>query len=128
MAQESSLDDRALFDKSLERLLKLHLEERELMHQLRHAEHEACVERKLQEAMEAERLGVLLAHGPSAAGREMLGRIQEAARANADIAGKMLEQSKGKIDFIRKMSSTSYGKDGQMKPPSLQGGLFTSKT
>jgi hypothetical protein len=113
-------------DLMLSELLSLHLLERELMQDQKHAEHQQCVARKLYLAND---IDALMANGTklSPLQTKQLVSIRTAAQVNAQIAEKMLLMAKEKMDLIRKICAPSYGSDGQVSQPNGSGGLLDLK-
>ena len=111
----------------LEELLKLHDEERLCMKESRTLDHENCISKKLQKAIEVEKTLSDAAFTIQSHDMQLLAQVKMAAEANAAIASKMLESTRKKIDFIHKLASPSYGSNGKMNPPKFSGGLLDTK-
>ena len=118
--------DQSTISTALIELFQMHLRERALMHAQRHAEHQACVDRKMAIASQ---IDSALAAGAavSAADRLLISKINDEAQANAMIAQKMLALAMGKIEYIRRQTSPSYGSDGRMRSPTHSGSLLDLK-
>lgn len=109
----------------LAELLRLHLVERELMNEGRHAEHQDCVVKKIQMALDIERQ--FATSKLNDADLLVLDQIKHEAKTNALIAEKMLAITTNKMNFINRLCAPSYGSDGKMNRPTQSGGLLDLK-